>query len=133
MIGQTIVNVKFGSARTRLSTAVAAITLLLLVTGLSSVMAEIPMIALAAVMMVVAVKTFDWRSVQLSTLKRMPVTETATMAATVAVTAATGNLAIGVGVGVLLAILCFARRAAHVWFGPSACWRSINPPSVTTC
>jgi SulP family sulfate permease len=114
MIGQTMVNVKFGSARTRLSTAAAAITLLLLVTGLNSVMAEIPMIALAAVMMVVAVKTFDWRSVQLATLKRMPVSETVIMAATVAVTAATGNLAIGVGVGVLLAILFFVRRAAHV-------------------
>jgi SulP family sulfate permease len=38
MIGQTVVNVKIGRARTRVSTAVAALVLLLLVTGLSHLM-----------------------------------------------------------------------------------------------
>src|SRR5690606_25529633 len=36
MIGQTVVNVELGGARTRLSTAAAALVLLLLVTGLSA-------------------------------------------------------------------------------------------------
>ncbi len=114
MIGQTVVNVKIGRARTRVSTVAAALALLLLVTGLSSLMAQIPMVALAAVMMIVAIKTVNWHSVQPATLKRMPIPETIVMAITVAVTVATGNLAIGVAVGVVAAMIFFARRVAHV-------------------
>ena len=114
MIGQTVVNVRIGRARTRVSTAVAALVLLLLVTGLSRLMAQIPMVALAAVMMIVALKTINWHSVQPATLKRMPVPETLVMVVTVAVTVATGNLALGVAAGVLLAMVLFARRVAHV-------------------
>nr|WP_223269622.1 SulP family inorganic anion transporter [Frigoribacterium sp. ACAM 257] len=114
MIGQTVVNVKIGRARTRVSTLAAGLFLLLLVTGLSSVMARIPMVALAAVMMVVAITTVDWHSVRPSTLRRMPLPETLVMVVTVAVVVATNNLAIGVAVGVLLAMVLFARRIAHV-------------------
>lgn len=114
MIGQTVVNVKLARARTRISTFVAGLVLLALVTLLSDLMAQIPMVALAAVMMVVAVTTVDWHSVRPSTLRRMPVPETLVMAVTVAVVVATGNLAIGVLVGVVLAMVLFARRVAHV-------------------
>ena len=114
MIGQTVLNVKTGRARTRISTFVAGVFLLALVTGLSSVMGQIPMVALAAVMMVVAVTTVDWHSVKPSTLKRMPVPETMVMGVTVAVVVVTGNLAYGVVVGVILAMVLFARRVAHV-------------------
>jgi sulfate permease, SulP family len=114
MIGQTVVNVKIGRARTRLSTVVAALALLLLVTGLSGLMAQIPMVALAAVMMIVAIKTVNWHSVSPATLRRMPLPETIVMVVTVAVTVATGNLAIGVAVGVVAAMILFARRVAHV-------------------
>ncbi|MDO8399696.1 MAG: SulP family inorganic anion transporter [Bradyrhizobium sp.] len=114
MIGQTVVNVKIGRARTRLSTVVAALVLLLLVTSLSGLMAQIPMVALAAVMMIVALKTINWHSVMPATLKRMPVPETIVMLVTVAITVATGNLALGVAAGVLLAMVLFARRVAHV-------------------
>lgn len=114
MIGQTVVNVQIGRARTRVSTAVAALGMLLLVTSLSPVMARIPMVALAAVMMIVALKTVNWHSLQPATLKRMPVPETMVMACTVAITVWTGNLAIGVGCGVVLAMALFARRVAHV-------------------
>jgi len=78
------------------------------------VMAQIPMVALAAVMMIVAITTVNWHSVQPSTLRRMPLPETLVMALTVAVVVATGNLAIGVALGVLLAMVLFARRVAHV-------------------
>ena len=44
----------------------------------------------------------------------MPKSETAVMASTVAVTVATHNLAIGVIVGVLVAMTLFARRVAHL-------------------
>ena len=114
MIGQTIVNVELGKARTRVSTVAAALVLLLLVTGLSQIMAQIPMVVLAGIMMVVAVKTVNWHSLQPATLKRMPWSETLVMVLTVAVTVWTGNLALGVLVGVILAMMLFARRIAHV-------------------
>ena len=114
MIGQTIVNVKIGRARTRISTVVAAVVLLILVTALSDVMAQIPMVALAAVMMIVAISTVDWHSVRPSTLRRMPIPETLVLAVTIVVVVATGNLAAGVLVGVVLAMVLFARRVAHV-------------------
>lgn len=114
MIGQTVVNVKLGRARTRISTFVAGVFLLALITVLSDIMERIPMASLAAVMMVVAVSTVNFHSISPATLKRMPISETAVMFVTVAVIVFTGNLAIGVGVGVLLAIAFFARRVAHV-------------------
>ncbi|CAD6009336.1 SulP family inorganic anion transporter [Agreia sp. COWG] len=114
MIGQTIVNVKMGRARTRISTFVAGLVLLALVTLLSDLMAQIPMVALAAVMMIVAITTVDWHSVRPSTLRRMPVPETLVMVATIVVVVVTGNLALGVLVGVVLAMVLFARRVAHV-------------------
>ncbi|MEA9983988.1 MULTISPECIES: SulP family inorganic anion transporter [Subtercola] len=112
MIGQTVVNVKIGRARTRLSTIAAGLFLLLLVAVLSGAMARIPMVALAAVMMIVAVRTVNWGSVRPRVIRRMPVPETAVMVVTVVVVVATGNLAIGVGVGVLLASILLLRRVA---------------------
>ncbi|MGP5290451.1 SulP family inorganic anion transporter [Brachybacterium tyrofermentans] len=114
MIGQTVVNVKLGRARTRLSTFIAGVLLLILVTVLSDLMAQIPMAALAAVMMVVALSTVDVHSIKPATLKRMPLSETFVMLVTVVVVVLTHNLAIGVAAGAVLAILLFARRVAHV-------------------
>lgn len=111
MIGQTMINVKSG-ARTRLSTFLAGTLLLILVVVLGDAVAVIPMAALVAVMVFVSIATFDWHS--LRTLPAMPRSESAVMVATVAVVVWTGNLAIGVGVGVLLACVLFARRVAHV-------------------
>lgn len=114
MIGQTMINVKVGGARTRLSTFLAGVFLLLLVVALGQVVALIPMAALVGVMIMVAVGTFDWHSVAPATLRRMPRSETAVMVSTVAVTVVTHNLAYGVGVGVLVAMVLFARRVAHL-------------------
>ncbi|GEL17505.1 SulP family inorganic anion transporter [Pseudonocardia asaccharolytica] len=114
MIGQTMINVKVGGARTRLSTFLAGVFLLVLVVALGPVVALIPMAALVGVMIMVAAGTFDWHSVRPATLRRMPRSETAVMVSTVAVTVATHNLAYGVGVGVLVAIVLFARRVAHL-------------------
>ncbi|MGB7801328.1 SulP family inorganic anion transporter [Buttiauxella sp.] len=114
MIGQTMVNVELGKGRTRISTLAAGLVLLLLVTGLSELMAKIPMVVLAGIMVIVAVKTLNWHSVKPATLKRIPVPETLVMVTTVAVTVATGNLALGVVGGVIFAMILFARRIAHV-------------------
>ncbi|WP_445256977.1 SulP family inorganic anion transporter [Nocardioides aurantiacus] len=114
MIGQTMINVKASGARTRLSTFLAGVLLLVLVVGFGDVVALIPMAALVAVMVMVSVGTFDWHSVRPATLRRMPRSETLVMLATVVVTVTTHNLAIGVVVGVLVAMTLFARRVAHV-------------------
>ncbi|MGA9715973.1 MAG: SulP family inorganic anion transporter, partial [Aeromicrobium sp.] len=114
MIGQTMINVKVSGARTRISTFMAGVFLLVLVVGLGDVVAIIPMAALVAVMIMVAVGTFDWHSIAPATLRRMPKSETFVMASTVLVVVATENLAIGVGVGVLVAMTLFARRVAHL-------------------
>ncbi|MBY6682877.1 SulP family inorganic anion transporter [Rhodococcus sp. BP-316] len=114
MIGQTMINVKVSGARTRISTFLAGTFLLILVVGLGDIVALIPMAALVAVMIMVSVGTFDWHSIRPSTLRRMPKSETLVMVATVAVTVATHNLAYGVVVGVVTAMVLFARRVAHL-------------------
>lgn len=113
MIGQTMINVKASGARTRLSTFLAGVFLLVLVVGLGDVVAIMPMAALVAVMVMVSVGTFDWHSIRPATLRRMPKSETAVMLATVGVTVVTHNLAYGVIVGVLVAMVLFAQRVAH--------------------
>jgi SulP family sulfate permease len=114
MIGQTMINVKACGARTRISTFLAGVFLLALVVGLGDIVGQIPMAALVAVMVMVSVGTFDWHSIAPKTLGRMPRSETTVMLATVAVTVATDNLAYGVGVGTLTAMVLFARRVAHL-------------------
>jgi len=112
MIGQTMINVRQSGARSRVSTFLAGALLLVLMLALGDAVGRIPMAALAAVMIMVAVGTFDWHS--LRTLRRMPKSETAVMVITVIVVVATSDLAIGVVVGVIVAALLFARRVAHL-------------------
>jgi SulP family sulfate permease len=114
MIGQTLINVKASGARTRISTFLAGMFLLILVVGFGDVVAVIPMAALVAVMILVAVSTFDWHSVQRNTLRRMPKSENIVMVSTVVAVVVTHNLAIGVVLGVLVAMVLFARRVAHL-------------------
>ncbi len=113
MIGQTMINVKSG-ARSRLSTFSAGFFLLILIVVLGGLVARIPMAALVAVMVFVSAVTFDWHSIKPKTLRRMPVSETIVMVSTVAATVATHNLAIGVGIGVVVAMIAFARKVAHL-------------------
>ncbi|PQZ92862.1 sodium-independent anion transporter [Arthrobacter sp. MYb227] len=114
MIGQTMINVKASGARTRISTFLAGIFLLILVVALGDIVALIPMAALVSVMIFVSVATFDWHSIRPSTLRMMPKSETTVMLFTVIVTVWTHNLALGVGVGVLTAMVLFANRVAHL-------------------
>ncbi|QMM55068.1 SulP family inorganic anion transporter [Enterobacter sp. RHB15-C17] len=109
MIGQTIVNVEMGKGRSRISTLAAGVVLLILVTGLSEVMAQIPMAVLAGIMAIVAFKTFNWHSIQPGTVKDAPIAETLVMLVTVAATVSTGNLAIGVLGGIIVMVIIPAR------------------------
>jgi sulfate permease, SulP family len=113
MIGQTMINVKNG-ARTRLSTFLAGLFLMVLCIVCGPVVSNIPMAALVAVMVLVAFSTFDWHSIAPKTLKRMPAGEITVMVVTVAAVVATHNLAIGVVVGSFTGLVIFARRVAHL-------------------
>ena len=110
MIGQSIINVKSGG-RGRLSSLVAGLVLLVLVVFLSPLLKMIPMAALVAVMIMVAVGTFSWSSIR--NLRKNPLSTNIVMVSTVAVTVLTHNLAIGVLTGVLLAGLFFANKVSQ--------------------
>jgi sulfate permease, SulP family len=111
MIGQTVINVKSGG-RGRLSTFVAGAFLLVLVVFLGPWVKQIPMVALVAVMIMVSISTFSWRSIR--NLRTHPKSSSVVMVATVIVVVATGNLAIGVLVGVLLSALFFTSKVRRV-------------------
>ena len=113
MIGQTMINVKTSGARTRISTFAAGMFLLILVVGLGETVGKIPMAALVAVMIMVSVGTMDWHSIHPRTLRQMPFSATTIMLTTVVVTVTTHNLAYGVILGVIVAMIFFARRVAH--------------------
>ncbi|HEU0166043.1 MAG TPA: STAS domain-containing protein, partial [Thermomicrobiales bacterium] len=111
MIGQSMINVKSGG-RGRLSTFVAGMVLLFLVVALGDWVAKIPMGALIAVMVMTSIATFDWRSFR--QLRVHPKTSSFVMIAVVIVVVATNNLAIGVGVGVLLSGVFFAWKVSQL-------------------
>ncbi|MEU5840661.1 SulP family inorganic anion transporter [Rhodococcus sp. NPDC047139] len=114
VVGQTMMNVKVSGARTRLSTLAAGVFLLILVVVLGDIVGLVPMAALVAVMIMVSIATIDWHSVHPRTLRLMPLSETVVMIATVVATVSTDNLAIGVTLGVLTAMVLFARRVARL-------------------
>lgn len=111
MIGQSIINVTSGG-RGRLSALAAGVYLLVMILVLGDAVRAIPMGALVAVMIMVAINTFDWQS--LTGILRAPLTDSIVMVATVAVVLATHNLAVGVLVGVLLSTVFFARKVAKL-------------------
>ncbi|MFW1993658.1 SulP family inorganic anion transporter [Acinetobacter guillouiae] len=107
MIGQSMINVKSGGF-SRLSTFSAGIFLLILVVFISDWLKVIPMAALVAVMIMVSISTFEWRS--LTSFKANPKSSNAVMIVTVIVVVATHNLALGVLSGVLLSALFLAIK-----------------------
>ncbi|WP_404360939.1 SulP family inorganic anion transporter [Methylotuvimicrobium sp. KM1] len=110
MIGQSVINIKSGG-RGRLSTLTAGTLLLIMVVFLDEWISKIPMAALVAVMIMVSIGTFSWRSIL--DLKKHPLSSSVVMIMTVIVVVFTHNLAIGVFVGVLLASLFFANKISH--------------------
>ena len=113
MIGQSMINHRSGG-RTRLSTLASGVFLLVLILALGDLVAQIPMAALVAVMVMVAAGTFEWRSISPSMIKAHPITETVIMAATVVIVVFTHNLAYGVGAGVVLSTVFMARNVSEL-------------------
>lgn len=112
MIGQSVINVKSGG-RTRLSTFVAGSFLLFLLMVLGDVVGLIPMPALVAIMIMVSIGTFSWTS--LTDLGKHPRRSSIVMLATVFTVVGTHNLALGVGVGVLLSGIFFAWKVSQIF------------------
>ncbi len=111
MIGQTVGNVRYGG-RGRLSTLVAGVFLLLVMVPLRPWVAQVPVAALVAIMIMVSISTFSWSS--LRDLARHPKVSGVVMLATVAVTVATHDLSAGVAVGVLLSGVFFAFKVTRM-------------------
>ena len=111
MIGQSVINVKSGG-RGRLSTLFAGSFLLFLILVLSDLVRQIPMAALVAVMIMVSIGTFSWSSIK--NLAVHPKTSSLVMITTVIVVVLTHNLALGVGVGVLMSAVFFARKVSNL-------------------
>ncbi|MFC5069074.1 SulP family inorganic anion transporter [Flaviflagellibacter deserti] len=111
MIGQSVINVTSGG-RGRLSTFVAGAFLLFLILVLDDIVRIIPMAALVAVMIMVSVSTFSWRS--LLELRSNPWQSSIVMIATVVTVVSTHDLAKGVLVGVLLSGVFFAGKVARM-------------------
>lgn len=107
MIGQSVINVKSGGF-TRLSTLVAGAFLLFLIVVLGPLVARIPMPALVAVMIMVSIGTFSWRSIK--DLRTHPWQSSVVMLVTVIIVLWTQDLSKGVLAGVILSGLFFANK-----------------------
>ncbi|WP_082363971.1 SulP family inorganic anion transporter [Bacillus gobiensis] len=111
MIGQSVINVKSGG-RGRLSTFVAGVFLMFLIIVLGDWVVQIPMAALAGVMIMVSIGTFDWSS--LRTLTKVPLTDTIVMVVTVVTVVATHDLSKGVFAGIILSAIFFVAKISKV-------------------
>ena len=112
MIGQSVINVKSGGS-TRLSTFVAGAFLLFLIVVLGPLVARIPMPALVAVMIMVSIGTFSWRSIR--DIRHHPWQSSVVMITTVVIVVWTHDLAQGVLAGVILSGLFFASKVKRLF------------------
>ncbi|MFK4792288.1 SulP family inorganic anion transporter [Sphingobium sp. ZW T5_29] len=112
MIGQSVINVKSGGS-TRLSTFVAGAFLLFLIVVLGPLVARIPMPALVAVMIMVSIGTFSWRSIR--DISHHPWQSSVVMITTVVIVVWTRDLAQGVLAGVILSGLFFASKVKRLF------------------
>ena len=107
VIGQSLMNVGAGG-RGRLSTLWAGLFLLFLILVLQDWVARIPMAALVAVMITVAIGAFDWGSIW--KIRSTPIQSTIVMVATTATVVITHDLSKGVVLGVVLSAIFFMRK-----------------------
>jgi len=109
MIGQSIINVSSGG-RSRVSSIVAAVALLLFILFGASVIEQVPMAALVGLMIMVAIGTFEWASLKI--IGKVPATDIVVMVMVMFVTVVLHNLALAVLIGVIISALAFAWENA---------------------
>lgn len=105
MVAQTLVNIGAG-ARSRLSAAIGALTILMIILVGGPVIEQIPMAALVGVMMMVAISTFEWASFRIIT--KMPRSDIFVGMLVALITVLLHNLALAVLIGVVISALVFA-------------------------
>ena len=110
MTGQSLINISSG-ARARLSGIVASVMLLVFIMFGSSLIEQLPMAALAGLMIMVAIGTFEWASFKI--LNSMPKPDILVMVLVTVVTVFLHNLALAVLAGVVIAALVFAWESAR--------------------
>lgn len=111
MIGQSVINVNSGG-RGRLSGISAACFLLLFILFGSSLIEQIPVAALTGVMFMVVIGTFEWSSFRV--MRRVPRAD-ALVICLVSVVTVFSDLAIAVGVGVVVSALVFSwQKSRHI-------------------
>lgn len=128
LIGQSVINVKSGG-RSRLSTLVAGAFLLFLIMALSDVVNKVPMAALVGVMIMVAISTFDWKSV--FQIHKVPRTDALIMIVTVFIVLITHDLSKGVLAGVILSAFVFVWKMAKIHVSTSADKSGVRSYRVT--
>jgi len=111
MIGQSVINIKSGG-KTRLSTLVSGIFLMIIIVCLGDIAKAIPMASLVGVMIMVSISTFEWKSIK--NLNKMPLGCAIVMITTMAVVVFTHNLAKGVLVGIAVSAVMFAWKITEV-------------------
>ena len=111
MIGQTIINLNYGGLG-RLATFLSGFFMLLSVVLLNGSVVQIPVVALAAVMVVVSIETINWDSIK--RLRTNPKNESFAMILTVAIVIGTHNLAYGVVAGTLVSAVFAAFKMSHL-------------------
>lgn len=105
MVAQTLVNLDAG-ARTRISSFVGAIAILVIILVGAPFIEQIPMAALVGVMMMVAVGTFQWVSLRI--INKFPRSDIFVGMLVAAITVVLHNLALAVLAGVVVSALVFA-------------------------
>lgn len=113
LVGQSVMNTENGG-RTRLSTMSSGLSLLAMILVCRPWLQQIPMAALVAVMITIAISTADINGIK--NIRNIPRSDTAVMLMTFSVTMLTTphNLALGVIAGVALAGILFSRKVAKV-------------------
>ena len=110
---RTVGNIKFG-AKTPLASIVHGLTLLAILLGLSSLIGQIPMACLAAILIKVGIDIMDYRI--LSILNKIPASDMLIFIVVLFFTAyVPSKLTMAVGIGVLLALIIFFKQILLIW------------------
>ncbi|MEX2569182.1 MAG: SulP family inorganic anion transporter [Cyclobacteriaceae bacterium] len=105
MLGQSLINVNAGG-RNRISSGVAAVTLLLFILFFSDYIEMVPMAALVGLMFMVAIGTFEWAS--LKVFNKVPKPDMIVMVLVTLITVVLHNLALAVLIGVIISALMYS-------------------------
>ncbi len=126
MIGQSMINIKSGGSG-RLSGISAAVFLLLFILFTPALIGMIPIAALIGVMFMVVIATFEWSSLRL--FGKVPKSDIVVIVL-VSATTVILDLAIAVGVGIVLSALVYAWNTAKALKLEEV---DSNKPSEITC